>query len=441
MEEVFQLPDEDNLKDKAEKHRFIREKIVRPRLTKAEIARRFLLTGVGAVLFGFLAAVTFAVSEPLAKKYLVEEETEESSSISIPKDEPETTAEPETTEETTEKETEPIEDMVREEVERYEFSLDDLIKMYSGINELFQEIDKGIVSVHSVKTQMDWFNNPVETSGLYAGAIIAATPEEYLILTPIGAVEGADSLEVTLPGGAQVTGQIKGTDQISHMAVLRVAAGELDEDMKKQVKVLDLGNSYMVKQGDLVFSGGSPAGVVHSLSLGYISYVAKNISVVDGTSRLFYADIQGEAGSGTFIFNIKGQVIGWSTQDYKPESSSMTVVRALSDYKGILEDLSNGILAPYFGIMGLEVTEEQHQNGLPLGIYVNTSVADGPAYNAGIQSGDIITKIGDSQLVTMKDFQNCLDQAASGESVTVEIQRYGRDEYTPIEYEVTIGAR
>ncbi|MDO5349569.1 MAG: PDZ domain-containing protein [Lachnospiraceae bacterium] len=440
---MFQLPDKDNLKNKPEKRHFINEKIVRPRLTRGQIFKRLLLWGAGAVLFGFLAAVTFAVSEPLAKRYLTEEETEESVSISIPKDEPESITEPETTETSSEAppETQPIEEMVRAEMARYSFSVEDLVKLHASLTNLSQETDKGIVTVHSMRTQMDWFNNPVETSGLYAGAIIAATPEEYLVLTPIGAVQNADSLEITFPNGARVLGQIKGTDQISHMAVIRIAASELDEDVKKQIKVLELGNSYAVKQGELIFAGGSPAGIVHSVSIGCVSYVAKNVSVVDGVSRLFYTDAKGEAGKGTFLFNTKGQIIGWATDDYKSEGGSMTVVRALSDYKGILEDLSNGHSAPYFGIMGLEVTEAKHQEGLPLGIYVNSAVSDGPAYDAGIQSGDIITRMGENDLVTMKDFQSSLDKLASGDVVTVEVQRYGRDAYMPIEYQVTIGAR
>lgn len=91
---------------------------------------------MGAVLFGFLAAVTFVVSQPLAKKYLieVEEQTSPPVTVSIPKDELETSVEPETTERTepetaakeetteTETETEPIEEIVREEVGRYPFS-------------------------------------------------------------------------------------------------------------------------------------------------------------------------------------------------------------------------------------------------------------------------------------------------------------------------------
>ena len=46
------------------------------------------------------------------------------------------------------------------------------------------------------------------------------------------------------------------------------------------------------------------------------------------------------------------------------------------------------------------------ESGLPQGIYVTDCIADSPAYNAGIQPGDIITWINGSKTNTMKDFQN-----------------------------------
>lgn len=427
-----------------DKHQFINEKIVRPRLTKIQIFRSLLFLGFGAVLFGSLAAVTFVVSEPVARKYLVKEETAESSSITISKDDPETTpasAAPPQTETTKEEETTPIEEIVRSEVEQYPFSADDLTAMYSSLMDLVQETEKGIVVVHSVRTQMDWFNNPIELSGLYAGAVIASSPEEYLILVPGSAVEGAEAMEITLPDESSVYGQVKGIDPVAKMAVLSVAAGELSEEQKEKFKVLELGNSYSAKRGELVFACGCPYGVDHSASIGNISYIAKNVSVTDGTSRLIYTDAAGNAELGTFLFNARGQVIGWVTDDYKSEENSGTVVRALSDYKGILEKLSNGIPVPYFGIMGQEVPENKHQEGMPLGIYISQAAVDGPAYNAGIQSGDILVQIGDVSLTSMREFQNCLDKLSAGESVSVEIQRYDREDYASIKYDVTIGAR
>ena len=326
-------------------------------------------------------------------------------------------------------------------MEKYQFSIDELEAMYASLNDLAKEADKGIVTIHSVKTQMDWFNNPVETSGMYAGAIVEATDEEYLILAPCAAVENADSLEITLADGTQAAGQLKGADSISGMAVISVAAEAVSEKTATQIKVLELGNSYAAAQGDLVFACGSPAGVVHSISTGQISYVAKNMPVVDGSSRLFYTTVNANVPQGTFLLNTDGQLIGWATQDYAEENGFITMVYSLSDYKAVLEKLYNGIPAPYFGITGQEVSETMRQSGLPLGVYVNQVSADSPAYNAGIQNGDVITRIGEEKIVTMKDFQNCLETLSAGETVKVEIQRYGRESYSPIEYDVTIGAR
>ena len=141
---------------------------------------------------------------------------------------------------------------------------------------------------------------------MYAGAIVEATDEEYLILAPCAAVENADSLEITLADGTQAAGQLKGADSISGMAVIRVAAEAVSEKTAAQIKVLELGNSYAAAQGDLVFACGSPAGVVHSISTGQISYVAKNMPVVDGSSRLFYTTVNANVPQGTFLLNTDG---------------------------------------------------------------------------------------------------------------------------------------
>lgn len=440
------MPEKNQMGKGPEKRHFIHEKIVKPKLTRFQILRRLLLLGCGAVLFGFLAAVTFAVSEPWAKKFLAVPETTESSSVSIPTDEPETTPAPTTTappKETKEEESEtaPIEEVIRNEMERYPFGAEDLLSMYGGFNELVQDTNKGIVTIHSVKTQTDWFDNSVEIAGQYAGAVIAATPEEFFVLTPREAVSDAETIEVTLSDGSPALAQLKGVDKVSDMAVLRVDISTLEYSAKEGIKVLELGNSYAVKPGDLIFTAGAPAGMIFSNSIGTVSYVAKNVAVVDGNSRLFYTEASGQADQGTFLFNTKGQVIGWVTDDYHAEGDSMTVVRALSDYKSVLEKLSNGITAPYLGIMGQEVPESKRQEGMPLGIYISRAIADGPAYNAGIQSGDILTKLGENSIVTMRDFQNYLDKLKTGENVIVQIQRFDREEYVEMEYEVTVGAR
>lgn len=429
-------------KKQGEKRQFINEKIVRQPLTRGQILKRLLAVFFVAVLFGVIAAVSFAVSRPLAVRYLGDETTQQESSISIPKDEPTETPYEPTDEECPTQETEPIEEQVQSAIEKYRYSVDDLNSLYGSLRALAQKASRGIVLVHSVKQDVDWFDNPVETTGAYAGAVIASTRRELLILTPEAAVGKADSIKVMFEDGTEVDGHVKQKDKISGMAVVSVNIDDVGEATWKTVETLALGNSYTLKQGDLVIAVGSPAGVVHSIDYGFISYVMKNAQVVDGVRRALYSDICANTQMGTFLVNTSGELVGWVTEELKNENTRhMTEVMGISDYKGILERLTNGLSAPYIGIYGQEVGSGMTNQGLPQGIYVQKCVPDGPAYNAGIQNGDVITQIGEREIVSMKDFQAAIDNLASGQTVCIVVERNGRDQYAKLEFQVTVGAR
>lgn len=431
-------------KEPVGKRRFMREKIVRPPMSKKQIAMRIVVYLLIAVVAGVAAGVSFAVARPVADRYLGETSSEESSQITISKDEPETpapTTEPVTTK-AVEEETEPIEDILQSAMEKYQFSVDDLNSLYSDLRNITQEADRSIVAVHSVRQQMDWFDNPIEKTGLYAGIIIAYTPWEVVVLTPAAAVENADSIKVAFNEACEVNGIIKQVDSISGMAAISVDISQLDQTLLENIEAIELGNSYSTKQGDFVIAIGSPLGLIHSSCYGEISYVLRNVQVTDGTTRVFYADLNSNAQTGTFLINTSGQMIGWVTDQYSTDGAQqMTVVMSISDYKGILERITNGQPASYFGIMGQEVTASMMEQGLPAGVYVTNSIANGAAYNAGIQNGDIIIKVGEKEIATMRDFQSQIETLNPSESVTVVVQRNGIDEYKEIEFQVIIGAR
>ena len=69
-----------------------------------------------------------------------------------------------------------------------------------------------------------------------------------------------------------------------------------------------LGNSYQVRQGDLLAAVGSPAGVVHSLDYGFVSYVVKSSPMVDQHCRILYSDILARCGM-RYVFD----QYGWRT--------------------------------------------------------------------------------------------------------------------------------
>lgn len=425
--------------------RFINEKIVRQPLSRRQIARSILLTAFCAVLFGVLSAVCFVAARPLAQKALGQESTEASSQITIPKDEPETTKPP--TEPATETEipveTEPVGEVVQAEMEKYQYSVEDLDKLYGNLRTIASTADNSIVVVHSIQHERDWFDNPIETTGQFSGAIVAKTPGEALILVPEAAVEVADSIEVMLSDGTLLEGAVKQSDSVMGLAVVSVEASRFDSTQYEKLEAIELGNSYSVKQGDLTVAVGAPAGIVHSSSYGFISYVIRNVQTVDGSFRVFYTDTKASAKAGTFLLNTSGQLIGWATDKYtEAGESAMTVIAAMSDYKGALELLSNGIQVPYFGIRGQEVSQAMEDSGMPRGIYVTDSISDSPAYNAGIQPGDILNWINGTEVKNMKDFQNQIEKFRAGDKIAVAVLRNnGKDEYKEIEYQVTIGAR
>ena len=86
---------------------------------------------------------------------------------------------------------------------------------------------------------------------------------------------------------------MKQSDTITGLSVVSVDAAKMDSEQFKKVEAIELGNSYGVKQGDIVIAVGAPAGIVHSSDYGNISYVVRNVQTVDGNSRIFYTDANG----------------------------------------------------------------------------------------------------------------------------------------------------
>ena len=424
---------DDNVKEDRS-WQFIQEKIVRQPLSRRQIIRYIILTVICAVLFGTISAVCFTVTKTVAKKIMGQEKAEESRPITIPKDEPETQT-PVPVQEASTEPTEPVEEKVRSELEKYPYSLEDLNKMYGNLRTLALEADKSIAAIHSIQREKDWFDNPIETTGQFSGVVIDARREEVLVLAPSKAVETADSLEVVFSDSEVVPGTVKQTDSQMGLTVICADVSSLEDVQYEKIKPVKLGNSYSSRQGDLVFTVGSPAGMVHSSSYGFISYIAKNVQMTDGNARVLYADVKSRADAGTFLLNTDGELIGWGTDRYDQDvETGMKTFMSISDYKGIP--------VPYLGIEGQEVTTEMEKNGMPAGIYITAAAPESPAYNAGLQSGDILDEINDVKIEEMKNFQAQVERLHVGDHITVTVQRdNGKDEYKEIEFAVTMGAR
>lgn len=438
---MSEIRDPEKEPEKKNDRDFISEKIVRPAPSRKQVGTRMATAACAGVIFGVVSAVCFVLTRPILEQ-LSAGNRPTTSAISIPKDELESPVEAIENERVAETETEPVEEMVQTALEKYRYTVDDLNSMLNSLRGKAQTADKSVVVVHSVQQNTDWFDNPVETTGLYAGMIIAKTSQELLVLTPEAAVEQADSIKVTLGNGNDVSGHMKQKDAISGQAIVSISVQDISATQLRDLEPIPLGNSYQVQQGDLIAAVGSPAGVVHSMDYGFVSYVVRSNPMVDQHCRMLYSNILADAGKGTFLVNTNGELVGWAQESDSPEASDrVTEVFGISDYKGILEKLSNGQAVPCIGIVGQEVTDAQVENGLPAGIYVMNAVTDKPAYNAGIQNGDILTELAGEPVTSMKEYQAALDKMTCGQVVHVTVARNGRDTYTELEFDVTVGSR
>lgn len=437
------MPEDNKLdQEPTDKRQFINEKIVKQPLSRRELAgRAAVFAGFGAV-FGVVAAVTFVLACPALESCTGKEADTEQTAVSIPRDEevpPTTVAEEPSSEAPSE---EPIEEQVEKAVAGYRFTIDDFRNIYAPLKQTAADVDKSIVTVHSVRHETDWFNNPVENTGYYAGAVIAETGTEYLILTTEEAVTQADAIRVTFSDDTEVSGTKKQTDKVSGMSVISVSKADVDNTMVEKVQVLPLGNSHQMKMGDVVIAVGSPIGVVHSIDYGTIDYVAKNVAVADGSIRILYTDASGNAEKGTFLMNLSGEIVGWVTTQFANDNvKGTTAVVGISDYKGVIERMSNGMGTAYLGIKGQDITRDMEAQGLPAGIYITEVVSGSPAYEAGIQNGDILTEIAGQKVSTVRNMQQIVEGLQTGSTISVQVKRNGRDEYKELEYQVTVGAR
>ncbi|MCR5369862.1 MAG: hypothetical protein K6E83_04070, partial [Clostridium sp.] len=167
--------------DRENDREFIRQKIVRPPLTRKDILKRAVLFSGLGVLFGAVSAVTFAAVRPVAERRLGIRETRAESSIEFTADVPETTtmspseSRAEETRESREAERridEAVDKAVDQAMSSYTVNGDMLQAFYAAVHEIGKSADPGIVTVYSGTQDEDIFGNQVESSDSCAGVIV-----------------------------------------------------------------------------------------------------------------------------------------------------------------------------------------------------------------------------------------------------------------------------
>ncbi len=429
--------------EKKEEFAFIREKIIEKPVNKKRLFRQGGYTAGFAVLFGVVSCFVFTALQPVMENWL---HPKEDPTISIPSDEWGTEQVFKDTEQVLESEEITMEDTPEPEVQEEpsvvkELELSDYQILQNKIYAIGQEANRSIVTVTSVVSDTDWYNNSFESNGQASGIIIGDNGSELLILTEHKAVLAAQEIRVTFIDEVTVGASLKKYDGNTGLAVLAVGLGLLDENTKSRISYAALGYSLAVAQGNVAIAIGSPLGTNYSIGTGNITSVGNVIQTVDATYTVFTTDIVGSSSSSGVLLNLEGEVVGLVMQDYSGNGDENTLTAiSVSELKKMIEMLSNGKDIPYLGLKVVTVTDKiAEEYGLPRGVYIKEVMLDSPALIAGLQGGDVIKQIDQEEIASVEAYEAKVLSLQPGQTVEVVVKRQGMNEYLEVVCAVTAG--
>jgi 2-alkenal reductase len=279
-------------------------------------------------------------------------------------------------------------------------------------------------------------------TGTASGSGVIISRDGYIV-TNNHVVDGAASLQVVFANGSQTDATLVGTDPFADIAVVKVAGSV--------PSVADWGDSSTLQPGDTVIAIGSPLGdFKNTVTAGIVSATGRSIEAEPGyrMEGLIQTDAAINHGnSGGPLVNLEGQIIGINTLVVRGSGTgdpaeglgfAIDGARARSVAEAII---AKGVYPrPYLGVRWDWVTPDlAQQNGLPaiFGAYLSEVSSGGPAAQAGLQSGDILTGMDGTAFSDQQPFLNRVLQHAPGDQVTLDVLRNG----SHLQISVTLGTR
>ncbi|MDD3368692.1 MAG: PDZ domain-containing protein [Lachnospiraceae bacterium] len=419
---------------------FMRETIKQRPVNKKKLARKTLITAAMAVVFSIVACLTFLLLEPVISNWLYPEET--AGTVEFPEEEQEMLPEDMVGTEDATLENEQIE-QIQQILSNADVDLDvgSYAQMYDSLSSLANTTAQSMVTVTGVSSDKDWFDNTYESKGQSSGVIIADNGVELLILANESAITDAEEIQITFFNGATASGSVKRQDENTGYAIVAIAHSDLSSDLQSKLPVVTLGNSeYSYLTGKPVIAIGSPMGTSSSICYGVVTSADSIVTMADVNYKLVTTDIYGSQNASGILINLSGQMVGMINNAYSPSDSQNAITAlGINELKKIIEKMSNGIPVAYLGINGTDVTADAHSRlRVPYGAYVTGIVMDSPAMTAGIQSGDIIVKFDETEILKYKDFTNAMMEQTPGTTHTLTIERQGQNDYREITCDVTL---
>ena len=274
------------------------------------------------------------------------------------------------------------------------------------ISKLFKEVDNSVVTIQVIesKTTGKGKTDKVSFGALGSGVLI---DDKGTILTAAHVVNNADQILVIFNDGQKLQAKVEGLSRIADIAVIKTQ-GTIENPQPAK-----MGNSDEVKIGDKIIIIGNPMGLLHSLSVGYISRkeTSKQATSALKSMEVFQTDAAINTGnSGGPMFNLDGEVVGIVSSILSRSGGfeGIGFVATINIIKELLLDNSNhwiGVDA-YFLHGKMAFAFNVPQDG---GILIENVSKDSPAYYMGLNGGTIISNIDGKEIIIGGDIVLAID--------------------------------
>lgn len=313
-----------------------------------------------------------------------------------------------------------------------------------------ENINKTVVTEKGIEEAISNVYDAVVTVNSYYGdtkigtgsGFIYKSEDKGYILTNNHVITSANRYTVILSTGEVVDANLLGCDEYSDLAVLSI-------DKDKVTKVVTLGDSDLITVGNTVFTVGSPMGEEYSGSVtrGIISGKDRTIEVDDVVTKVIQTDASINPGnSGGPLVNLAGEVIGITSMKLaSSEIEGMGFAIPINDAKVYVQSLekSEKISRPSLGVSLINVTDTYRlyyyqiniDRNIKSGVVVSNVESNSPASKAGLQKGDVITKIGDKDIKNISKLKYYLYQYNIGDTIEVTFIRNNEHKTVSIKLE------
>ncbi|SCL14312.1 serine protease, S1-C subfamily, contains C-terminal PDZ domain [Micromonospora nigra] len=249
-----------------------------------------------------------------------------------------------------------------------------------------------------------------------------------LILTNEHVVGDQENVEVALADGTRIPARVVAADAVTDLAVLRAERTDLPPAPFR---------TELPSPGEPVLALGSPLGFLNSVTAGIVSGVGREIPGSASQGNALVDLIQTDAAispgnSGGALVDFSGRVIGINDAYLPPQTGAVSIGFAIpaATALDIADDLLDDgrVTQPYLGVAVARLTSQIAQSlgaGTDRGVLVRDVDEDGPAAEAGIRPGDIITEVTGDRTETLEAFLGALRSVEPGQRISVTYLRDG----------------